>query len=72
MPTYVYECQKCGYQFEEFQSITDPPKQRCKECQSKVKRLIMPGGGLIFKGTGFYETDYKRKTPPESSSKTEN
>ncbi len=62
MPTYVYECQKCKHQFEEFQSISDPPVQRCPKCRCKVKRLIMPGGGLVFKGTGFYETDYKRKS----------
>ena len=61
MPTYVYECQKCGHQFEELRGINDPPRQRCPECRGKVKRLLMPGGGLIFKGTGFYITDYKKK-----------
>jgi len=68
MPTYVYECQKCHYQFEEFQSMTDAPIQRCPKCRCKVKRLIMPGGGLVFKGSGFYETDYKRKESGSSIS----
>jgi putative FmdB family regulatory protein len=61
MPTYVYECQKCGHQFEELQGINDPPRRRCPECRGAVKRLLMPGGGLIFKGSGFYITDYKKK-----------
>lgn len=76
MPTYVYECQRCGHRFEIMQSITDPPRQRCPECRGKVKRILMPGGGLIFKGSGFYITDYKRKgqpreggAPPSSDSK---
>ena len=69
MPTYVYECLKCGFRFEEFRSITDPPAQRCKKCHCKVRRIIMPGGGLIFKGTGFYETDYKRKSMPTENKK---
>ena len=66
MPTYEYECQKCGYRFEEFQSITaDPrktgPKAECPRggAKGRVKRLIGSGGGLLFKGSGFYETDYR-------------
>lgn len=61
MPTYEYRCQKCGYQFEEFQSIKAEPLQRCpqKGCRGKVKRLIGTGGGLLFKGSGFYATDYR-------------
>jgi putative FmdB family regulatory protein len=61
MPTYVYECGRCGHRFELLQGINDPPRQRCPECRGKVKRVLLPGGGLIFKGTGFYITDYKRK-----------
>ena len=61
MPTYVYECQRCGARFELMQGINDPPRQRCPECRGKVKRVLMPGGGFIFKGSGFYITDYKRK-----------
>ena len=61
MPTYEYECQKCGHQFEEFQSITASPLTNCVAdgCRGKVKRLIGAGGGLLFKGTGFYITDYR-------------
>jgi putative FmdB family regulatory protein len=61
MPTYAYECERCGHRFELLQGITDPPRQRCPECRGKVRRLLLPGGGLIFKGSGFYITDYKRK-----------
>jgi putative FmdB family regulatory protein len=61
MPTYEYECQKCGRTFEEFQSITADPLTECrqKSCRGKVKRLIGGGGGLLFKGSGFYITDYR-------------
>lgn len=59
MPTYEYECQRCGYVFERFQSMTEEPLKRCPECRGKVKRLIGPGAGIIFKGAGFYETDYR-------------
>ena len=61
MPTYEYECQQCGHRFEEFQSITAEPRQACPEanCTGPVKRLIGMGGGLLFKGTGFYITDYR-------------
>lgn len=61
MPTYEYECQQCGHRFEEFQSITAAPRQTCTEagCAGPVKRLISTGGGLLFKGTGFYITDYR-------------
>ena len=61
MPTYEYECQKCGYRFEEFQSITAEPLTRCprESCSGRVKRLISAGGGLLFKGSGFYITDYR-------------
>ncbi len=59
MPTYEYECQNCGDQFERFQSMTDEPLKRCPKCRHKVKRLLGTGGGIIFKGSGFYETDYR-------------
>ena len=60
MPTYEYECEKCGYKFERFQKMTDPPVKVCPECKSrKVKRLIGPGGGVIYKGPGFYTTEYR-------------
>ena len=59
MPTYEYECQKCGHRFEEFQSMKDAPLTKCPVCKGKVKRLIGAGAGLIFKGSGFYITDYR-------------
>ena len=61
MPTYEYECQKCGTTFEEFQGITADPLTACRQkgCRGKVKRLIGAGGGLLFKGSGFYITDYR-------------
>jgi len=63
MPTYEYECSECGATFEVFQKITARPLTRCKECGAKgtVTRLIGAGAGLIFKGSGFYITDYKKK-----------
>ena len=61
MPTYEYQCQMCGYKFEEFQSITADALTFCplEECDGAVKRLISAGGGLLFKGSGFYITDYR-------------
>ena len=59
MPTYEYECQKCGHRFELFQMMSEEPKKRCPECRGKVKRLIGSGAGIIFKGSGFYQTDYR-------------
>jgi putative FmdB family regulatory protein len=62
MPTYEYACSKCGHQFEQFQSMRDPPLRRCPKCRKlALKRLIGGGAGLIFKGSGFYITDYKNK-----------
>ena len=60
MPTYEYKCTACGHAFEQFQSITAAPVKRCPQCgKAKVKRLIGTGAGLIFKGSGFYITDYR-------------
>lgn len=59
MPTYEYECQKCGHRFDEFQSMKDAPLTRCPKCKGKLKRLIGAGAGLLFKGSGFYITDYR-------------
>ncbi len=66
MPTYEYECTKCGYTFEVFQKVDDVPRKRCPKCHSKVRRLISGGCGIIFKGSGFYATDYKSNPPSES------
>jgi putative FmdB family regulatory protein len=62
MPTYEYACSKCGHHFEKFQSMRDEPLKKCPKCSKQaLKRLIGGGAGLIFKGTGFYITDYKNK-----------
>jgi putative FmdB family regulatory protein len=62
MPTYEYECRKCGVAFERFQKITDPPLKRCPECRGAVVRKIGTGAGLLFKGSGFYITDYRSES----------
>ena len=69
MPTYEYECKKCGHRFEEFQSITAEPLKTCRKAicpkggaRGRLKRLIGGGGGLLFKGSGFYETDYRSES----------
>ncbi len=60
MPTYDYVCRACGHEFELFQSMTDPVKRKCPECgKAKLERLIGTGAGVIFKGSGFYQTDYR-------------
>src|SRR3954447_9312787 len=64
MPTYDYECRACGHRFDELQSFSDPPLTKCPVCKkNKLERLFGGGGAIIFKGSGFYETDYRR--PPE-------
>ena len=76
MPTYEYECAACGHEFEKFQSITAKPVRRCPRCgKLKVRRLIGAGAALIFKGSGFYATDYrseeyKSKAKSEKSEST--
>lgn len=77
MPTYDYECDACSHKFEKFQSITAPVVRKCPVCgKRKVRRLIGTGSGVIFKGSGFYQTDYrsesyrkaaKKDAPPEKS-----
>jgi putative FmdB family regulatory protein len=69
MPTYEYECRKCGHQFEQFQKMTDEPLKRCPKCRGKVMRLLGTGAGVIFKGSGFYETDYRSKSYKEAAKK---
>lgn len=62
MPTYEYECSSCRHRFEEFQSIMDKPIRTCPRCGKEVRRLISGGGGLLFKGSGFYITDYRSES----------
>ncbi|MCX7995534.1 MAG: zinc ribbon domain-containing protein [candidate division WOR-3 bacterium] len=71
MPTYEYECINCKYLFEAFQGINDLPIERCPKCGGGVRRLISGGAGLIFKGSGFYITDYKKKSLPKKDKKPE-
>lgn len=60
MPTYDYVCDGCGHAFELFQSMTDPVKKTCPKCgKKKLRRLIGAGGAIVFKGSGFYKTDYR-------------
>lgn len=68
MPTYSYECQNCRHTFDIFQKITDEPQKICPDCKNpSLKRLISAGIGLIFKGSGFYITDYRSKEYREKS-----
>jgi putative FmdB family regulatory protein len=63
MPTYEYACEDCGHEFEQFQSITARPLRKCPVCGArKLRRLIGSGGGVIFKGSGFYQTDYRSES----------
>ena len=77
MPNYDYECEKCGKRFEVFQSMNDAKLTDCPQpgCDGKVKRLLGTGGAIIFKGSGFYQTDYRSQSykagaKAESDSKT--
>ena len=70
MPTYEYICEECGHQFEQFQSITARTLRQCPKCgRARLKRLIGTGCGVIFKGSGFYETDYRSKSYQEAEKK---
>jgi putative FmdB family regulatory protein len=69
MPTYEYVCAKCGHELEAFQSMKDAPLTKCPACKKAgLKRKIGGGAGLIFKGTGFYITDYKKAGTKKESS----
>ena len=69
MPTYEYLCDSCSYKFEKFQSMTDKPLRRCPKCGKGVRRLLGTGGGVLFKGSGFYQTDYRSKSYQEGTKK---
>ena len=63
MPTYDYECRECGHRWELFQRMSENPKRKCPECgRLKAKRLIGPGAGIIFKGSGFSQPDYRSQS----------
>ena len=71
MPTYEYVCTGCDHRFEDFESMSAPPQVKCPECgKRRLRRLFGTGAGIIFKGSGFYETDYKKKTGGPSTSET--
>lgn len=69
MPNYDYKCETCDHQFEVFQSMNDPKLTDCPlaNCEGSVKRLLGTGGGIIFKGAGFYETDYRSSSYKEGA-----
>lgn len=70
MPTYVYQCTACGHEYERFESITAKPNKTCPKCHKKKgERQISGGAGLIFKGSGFYTTDYRKSSYKESAKK---
>ncbi len=71
MPTYDYVCEDCGYNFEEFQSITAEPLSKCPKCRGHVRRLIGTGNGFLFKGNGFYVTDYRSNSYKSDKQKAE-
>jgi len=68
MPNYDFECLSCHHKFEMFQNMSDKILPKCPKCGKKVKRLIGSGAGLIFKGSGFYATDYKKSSHGHSQS----
>lgn len=69
MPTYEYECQECGKVFEKVHGMTQKPRVKCPKCGGKTKKLIGTGAGIIFKGEGFYATDYRSKEYKEAEKK---
>jgi putative FmdB family regulatory protein len=70
MPTYSYMCEDCGYEFEQFQSINSRPLRKCPSCSRRgLKRLIGAGAGIIFRGSGFYETDYRSESYKKAAEK---
>src|SRR5437870_10922023 len=72
MPTYDYECKACGHTFDELQSFSEPPLTKCPACRkNKLERLFGGGGAIIFKGSGFYETDYRRAGAAKANGKAD-
>lgn len=72
MPTYDYRCKACGHAFELFQSMSEPVKKKCPECgRSSLERLIGTGAAVVFKGSGFYQTDYRSESYKKDAAKAE-
>ncbi len=73
MPTYGYSCPACGHEYEQLQKMSDETRAKCPKCGTAGERIISGGAGVVFKGSGFYETDYKRagsrKDKPDSDAK---
>lgn len=70
MPTYDYECDACGHEFELFQSISEPVKRKCPQCKKpKLRRLFGTGAAVVFKGSGFYQTDYRSDSYKKAAEK---
>jgi putative FmdB family regulatory protein len=69
MPTYEYRCTDCGHEFEEFQLMTEPPLDKCPECGGRAERVISGGAGFLFKGSGFYITDYRSESYKKAAEK---
>ncbi|MEA3287430.1 MAG: FmdB family zinc ribbon protein [Candidatus Marinimicrobia bacterium] len=72
MPTYEYVCLKCGYHFDAFQKMSEAHLDKCIKCQGSVRRVVSGGSGLIFKGSGFYITDYTKGSDPKKTTGNEN
>ena len=72
MPTYDYRCTECAHEFEAFQQISEDPLSTCPECDGLLKRLIGAGAGFLFKGSGFYTTDYRKSEYKEKAKKESN
>jgi len=69
MPTYGYRCPACGHEYEKLQNMSDETRAKCPKCGTAGERIISGGAGLVFKGSGFYETDYKRAGSPKEKDK---
>ena len=69
MPTYTYQCEECGHAFDLFHGMNVRPRVRCEKCEGRCKRMIGTGAGFIFKGSGFYATDYKKTNGAASGAK---
>ncbi|MBW7866437.1 MAG: zinc ribbon domain-containing protein [Candidatus Hydrogenedens sp.] len=70
MPTYTYKCKKCGHEQDEFHTMSAAPRVRCGACGGLCAKQLGMGAGIIFKGSGFYETDYKKKSGGDGAKKS--